>query len=62
MTDNGFEEWFNELVGFSFRSEWFYEDFDYAAPTKDYKKMIEWLKTAYEMGYKEGQRLYGGTE
>ena len=62
MTDNGFEEWFNELVGFSFRSEWFYEDFDYAAKTNDYKKIVEWLRTSYQMGYEEGQRLYGGTE
>jgi len=62
MTDNRFEEWFNELVGFSFRSEWFYEDFDYAAKTNDYKKIVEWLKSAYKVGYEEGQRLYGGTE
>ena len=39
MTDNGFDEWFNELVGFSFRSEWFDDDFDHAAKTNDYKKM-----------------------
>jgi hypothetical protein len=57
-----FDDWFNELVGFSFRSEWFYEDFDYAAKTNDYKKIVEWLKTAYKVGYEEGQRLYGGTE
>ena len=62
MTDNRFDEWFNELVGFSFRSEWFYEDFDYAAKTNDYKKIVEWLKSAYKVGYEEGQRLYGGTE
>ncbi len=62
MTDNGFENWFNELVGYSFRSEWFYDDFDHAAKTNDYKKIVEWLKTAYQMGYEEGQRLYGGTE
>jgi hypothetical protein len=62
MSDNGFDEWFNELVWFSFRSEWFYDDFDYAAETKDYKKIVEWLRTAYEVGYEEGKRLYGGTE
>ena len=62
MMNKEFDEWFNELVGYSFRSEWFYDDFDYAAKTNDYKKVIEWMKTAYEVGYKEGQRLYGGTE
>lgn len=62
MTDNGFDEWFNELVGFSFRSEWFYDDFDYAAKTNDYKKIVKWLQTAYEMGYNVGIHQYGGTE
>jgi hypothetical protein len=62
MTDNGFDEWFNELVGFSFRSEWFYDDFDHSTETKDYKKIVEWLRTAYEVGYEEGKQLYGGTE
>ena len=62
MTDNGFDEWFNELVGFSFRSEWFYDDFDHSAKTNDYKKIVEWLKTAYDVGHEEGKRLYGGTE
>jgi hypothetical protein len=57
-----FDEWFNELVGFSFRSEWFYDDFDHVAKTNDYKKIVEWLRTAYEVGYGEGKRLYGGTE
>ena len=52
-----FDEWFNELVGFSFRSEWFYDDFDYAAKTNDYKKIVEWLQTAYEVGYEEGKKL-----
>jgi hypothetical protein len=59
---NNFDEWFNELVGYSFRSEWFYDDFDYAAKTNDYKKIVEWLKTAYEIGYDEGKKLYGRTE
>lgn len=57
-----FEDWFYELVGFSFRSEWFCDDFDHATKTKDYKRIIKWLRTAYKVGYEEGQRLYGGTE
>lgn len=57
-----FEDWFYELEGFCFRSERFYDDFDYAAKTGDYKKIVKWLQTAYDVGYNDGQRLYGGTE
>jgi hypothetical protein len=62
MIDNGFDDWFYEMEGFAFRAEYFWGDFDCAAETKDYKKIIKWLRTAYQMGYEEGQRLYGGTE
>lgn len=62
MIEKQFDDWFYEMEGYGFRSERFYDDFDYAAETKDYKKIVKWLQTAYEMGYNEGQRLYGGTE
>lgn len=62
MTDTGFENWFDELEGYSFRSERFYDDFDHATKTGDYKVIVKWLQTAYEVGYEDGQRLYGGTE
>ena len=54
-----FEEWFYELEGFVFRSERFWDDFDYAKDSKDNQSMVKWLRTAYEMGYNEGQRLCG---
>jgi len=57
-----FDNWFDEMEGYSFRSERFYDDFDYAAKTKNYEMIVKWLRSAYEMGYNEGQRLYGGTE
>jgi len=57
-----FDAWFEEMEGYSFRSERFYDDFDYAAKMKDYKMIVKWLQTAYEVGYNDGQRLYGGTE
>jgi len=60
MTDNNFNDWFDELVGFSFRSEWFYDDFDHAAKTGDYKQIVKWLQTAYEVGYNDGQ--HGGSK
>jgi hypothetical protein len=62
MTDNSFDDWFEEMEGFSFRSERFYDDFDFAAKTNDYGVIIKWLQAAYEVGYNHGQRLYGGTE
>ena len=58
-----FDEWFNELVGFSFRSEWFWDDFDYAKGSKDNQSMVKWLRTAYEMGYSACEsKHYGGTD
>ena len=49
-----FDEWFDELEGYSYRSERFYDDFDYAANTKNYNLMKEWLIAAYKVG-KESQ-------
>lgn len=55
---NNFDDWFYEMEGYGFRAERFWDDFE----TKNHAAMMEWLKTAYKMGYEEGQRLYGGTE
>lgn len=57
MTD-GFDDWFYELEGYHIRAERFWDDF----ASQDQKLMLEWVRTAYEIGYGEGQRLYGGTE
>jgi hypothetical protein len=56
--NKGFDDWFYELEGFVFRSERFWDDFE----SKNRDSMLEWMRTAYQMGYEEGQRLYGGTE
>jgi len=56
--NKGFDDWFYELEGFVFRSERFWDDFE----SKNRDSMLEWMRTAYQMGYDEGQRLYGGTE
>ena len=53
-----FDAWFYEMEGYGFRAERFWSDYD----VKDQVAMMEWLRTAYQMGYEEGQRLYGGTE
>lgn len=46
----------------TYRSERFYDDFDYVANSRDYEIIRKWLQSAYKMGYNEGQRLYGETE
>ena len=50
-TEQQFADWFNELVGFSFRSEWFYED----CKIKDEKTledmMYKWVHSAFVSGY-----------
>lgn len=53
-----FDEWFYEEEGFHARSERFWDDYE----RQDRDTMLEWLRTAYRMGYEEGQLLYGGTE
>jgi hypothetical protein len=50
MIDNEFEEWFSEMEGYSFRSERFYDDFDYAAKTGDYQMIVKWLQAAFQSG------------
>ena len=53
-----FDNWFYELEGFHIRSERFWGDYE----SKDRDAMMEWMRTAYQMGYENGQQLYGGTE
>jgi hypothetical protein len=46
-----FDEWFEELEGYSFRYERFWDDFDYANQSKNNQIMVQWMRTAFEMGY-----------
>lgn len=50
-----FVEWFNELVGFSFRSEWFDDD----CKVKDEKTlrdlMYKWVHYSFISGYERGR-------
>lgn len=50
-----FGDWFWEMEGYGFRSERFYSDFDQSVETKNSKLMVEWLQSAFEMGYTAGQ-------
>jgi hypothetical protein len=57
-----FDAWFEEMEGYSFRYERFWDDFDYAKESKDNRSMVKWLRTAFEIGYDAGSKLYGETE
>ena len=60
--DKQFDDWFEEMEGYSFRYERFWDDFDYAKASKDSQSMVKWLRTAFEIGYDAGSKLYGETE
>lgn len=55
-----FDEWFEEMEGYSFRYERFWDDFDYAKESKDNKSMVKWLRTAFEMGYYASESKING--
>jgi len=58
-----FDAWFEEMEGFSFRYERFWDDFDYAKESKENQRMVKWLRTAFEMGYYACEsKLYGGAD
>jgi hypothetical protein len=58
-----FDEWFEEMEGYSFRYERFWDDFDYAKESKDNRSMVKWLRTAFEMGYNASEsKFYGETK
>jgi len=48
---NNFEDWFDELEGYSFRSERFFNDAKCPDPFKKREILIEWLKTAWKLGH-----------
>ena len=48
-----FEDWFDEMEGFGFRSERIQSDLQcsFADPFKRSQVVRKWLRTAWEMGY-----------
>jgi hypothetical protein len=48
-----FDDWFNSLEGFAFRSEYFYGDVEVEDLQKRKGLMYQWLKAAYEKGVKD---------
>jgi hypothetical protein len=45
-----FDDWFYEIESFSSRSERFFGDIQCPDPFRKQKIMIDWLKTAWELG------------
>lgn len=46
-----FEDWFDELEGFSFRSERAIDDLFYASETNNVEMIRQWMYAAFEAGY-----------
>lgn len=46
-----FDAWFEEVEGYSFRCERFWDDFDYAKESKDVRIIMMWMRSSFEMGY-----------
>jgi len=58
-----FDDWFGELEGYCFRSERFWDDFDYVKDSKENQIMVKWMRTAFQVGYDACEsKLYGGTK
>jgi len=51
-----FDDWFNEMEGYCFRSERFWDDFDYVKDSKENQIMVKWLRAAFQVGYDAGQK------
>jgi hypothetical protein len=53
-------EWLEEIEGYGLRVERFIDDCDHhkKGSTGSNERMIQWLRAAYEAGYKEGQDWY----
>lgn len=51
LNSEKFNEWFNELENFGFRSERFYFDFE----NGDRESVLKWLEAAYNAGYSKAK-------
>jgi hypothetical protein len=48
-----FDDWFNSLGGFAFRSEYFYGDVKHPDEKKREDLMYRWVKAAYDQGVED---------
>jgi hypothetical protein len=60
-----FEDWFDEMEGFGFRSERIHSDLQcaFADPFKRSQVIQKWLRIAWDMGYNTCEsKHYGATQ
>ena len=50
-----FDEWFNEQLSYSLRSEWFFNEAEVAGKPGNAEPLVKWLKAAYEEGYNQSR-------
>jgi hypothetical protein len=48
-TSNKFDQWWNQMEGFSLRAERFYDDVD----SGDHAQLVRWLRAAYMQGVRD---------
>ena len=59
--NNSFEDWFNELQGFTLRSERFIDEAKHMdVSDKNIKRLIIWLDAAYNAGYEKAMAEQSG--
>ena len=51
-----FDDWFNSLEGFAFRSEYFYGDVENPDEQKRKDLMHQWLKASYDQGVEDSSK------
>ena len=51
-----FDDWFNSLEGFAFRSEYFYGDAGVQDEEKRKDLMYQWLKASYDQGVQDSSK------
>ena len=51
-----FDDWFYEMEGYCFRSERFWDDFDYVKDSKENQIIVKWLRASFQVGYDAGQK------
>jgi hypothetical protein len=51
-----FDDWFNSLEGFAFRSEYFYGDVETPDEQKRKNSMYLWLKASYDQGVEDSSK------
>ena len=55
--ESGFDDWFNELIGFSFTCEYFWDACEIIDEKQRKNVLKHWIHGAYLAGYQQAQKL-----